>query len=283
MSVAGWLALALFLLPAGVPDRACRAPARHRVRPSGGGHAAGLSKAGPAGLPMGASAELAKGRSAVPKGRSADLAKGRSAGLPAIAAVATAILVLLLGGWPAALLAVPVAAAGWLVTSRLQNASAHRPAEPRAVAFVLDLLAGALAAGSPPDVAIDRVVAAVSGYGTATLRHAAEPLARVGRLLQLGSEPVTAWAELHAVPGYRTVAESAGRCAGSGARLAQALAAVATELRAVHQAEALSRAARVGVWSLLPLGLCFLPAFVCLGVVPVILGVGGEVFAGVAG
>ncbi|MDQ1743058.1 MAG: hypothetical protein QOE23_1397 [Pseudonocardiales bacterium] len=268
MSVAGWLALALFLLPAGVPDRAVRAPARHRVRPSGGGRAAGR----------------AKGRPAVPKGRSADLAKERPVGLPAIAAVAAAVLAVLpLDGWPAALLAVPVAAAGWLVTSRLQNASAHRPAEPRAVAFVLDLLAGALAAGSPPDVAIDRVVAAVSGYGTATLRHAAEPLARVGRLLQLGSEPVAAWAELHAVPGYRTVAESAGRCAGSGARLAQALAAVATDLRAVHQAEALSKAARVGVWSLLPLGLCFLPAFVCLGVVPVILGVGGEVFAGVAG
>jgi pilus assembly protein TadC len=37
------------------------------------------------------------------------------------------------------------------------------------------------------------------------------------------------------------------------------------------------------VWSLLPLGLCFLPAFACLGVLPVILGVAGEVFGGVAG
>jgi pilus assembly protein TadC len=45
----------------------------------------------------------------------------------------------------------------------------------------------------------------------------------------------------------------------------------------------LSKAERVGVWSLLPLGLCFLPAFVCLGVVPVILGVAGEVFAGISG
>ena len=69
----------------------------------------------------------------------------------------------------------------------------------------------------------------------------------------------------------------------SGARLAQALATVATELRAAHQAEALSRAERVGVWSLLPLGLCFLPAFVCLGVLPVVLGVTGEVFAGIPG
>jgi pilus assembly protein TadC len=99
----------------------------------------------------------------------------------------------------------------------------------------------------------------------------------------LGSEPAAAWAVLQPVPGYRAVADCGRRCASSGARLAEALAAVATELRAAHQAEALARAERVGVWSLLPLGLCFLPAFVCLGVLPVILGVAGEVFGGVAG
>ncbi len=253
MSAVGWLAVALCLGPRGTgpPGRAARAPARHRVRNAGG--------------------------------RRAALPNGPSAGLPAIAAVAAAALATLLGGWPAAALAPLAAAVGWLVTSRLQSTTAGQPPEPRAVAFVVDLLAGALAAGSPPDLAIDRVAAAVTAHGTPALRHAVEPLGRVGRLLQLGSEPAVAWAELHAVPGYRTVAESGRRCAGSGARLAQALAAVATELRAAHQAEALSKAERVGVWSLLPLGLCFLPAFVCLGVVPVILGVAGEVFAGVSG
>jgi pilus assembly protein TadC len=29
----------------------------------------------------------------------------------------------------------------------------------------------------------------------------------------------------------------------------------------------------------LPLGSCFLPAFVCIGIVPVVLGVAGQVFA----
>jgi pilus assembly protein TadC len=38
-----------------------------------------------------------------------------------------------------------------------------------------------------------------------------------------------------------------------------------------------ARAERVGVWTLLPLGCCFLPAFVCLGVLPVVLGVAGQV------
>jgi pilus assembly protein TadC len=260
VSALGWLALALFLVPAGASGalaradgRAAGAPARHRVPASGAGRSAGL--------PL-----------------------RRQVALPVIAAVAAAVLlVLFLGSWPGAALAPLAAAAGWLVTSRLQAATTHPPPEPRAVALVVDLLAGALAAGSPPDVAIDRVAAAVTAHGTPALRHAVEPLGRVGRLLQLGSEPATAWAELDTVPGYRTVADCGRRCAGSGARLAQALAAVAVELRAVHQAEALSKAERVGVWSLLPLGLCFLPAFVCLGVLPVILGVAGEVFAGISG
>jgi pilus assembly protein TadC len=151
------------------------------------------------------------------------------------------------------------------------------------VAFVVDLLAGVLAAGSPPELAIERVAAAVTEHGTPSLRHAVEPLSRVGRLLQLGSEPAAAWASLRPVPGYGPVADSGRRCATSGARLAHTLAAVAGDLRARHQAEALARAERVGVWSLLPLGLCFLPAFVCLGVLPVILGVAGQVFTGVPG
>jgi hypothetical protein len=32
------------------------------------------------------------------------------------------------------------------------------------------------------------------------------------------------------------------------------------------------------VWVLAPLGLCFLPAFVCLGVAPMVLGIARNVF-----
>jgi hypothetical protein len=35
------------------------------------------------------------------------------------------------------------------------------------------------------------------------------------------------------------------------------------------------------VWVMAPLGLCFLPAFVCLGIVPIIVGVAHNVFEGV--
>ncbi|MCW2524955.1 MAG: putative type secretion system integral rane subunit, partial [Frankiales bacterium] len=52
------------------------------------------------------------------------------------------------------------------------------------------------------------------------------------------------------------------------------------ELRERHQQEALAAAERAGVWSMVPLGLCFLPAYVCIGVVPVVLGVGGQALSG---
>jgi hypothetical protein len=196
-----------------------------------------------------------------------------------MAAAATAVLAVLLGGWPGAVAALPLAGgAAWLVARLARTSAAGSPPETRSVAFVVDLLAGSLAAGSPPELAIEGVAAAVAEHGGASLRHAVEPLSRVGRLLQLGSEPAAAWAVLQPVPGYGPIADSGRRCATSGARLAQALAAAATELRAAHQAEALARAERVGVWSLLPLGLCFLPAFVCLGVAPLVLGIAADVF-----
>jgi hypothetical protein len=45
--------------------------------------------------------------------------------------------------------------------------------------------------------------------------------------------------------------------------------------REVREAEAAIR--RAGVWVLAPLGACFLPAFVCLGVAPLVLGIAADV------
>ena len=112
------------------------------------------------------------------------------------------------------------------------------------------------------------------------MRQAVEPVRLVGRLLCLGSDPVTAWSGLDSVPGMQQVSAAGRRCAHSGARLASALADAATEIRLQHRARSVARAERTGVWALLPLGCCFLPAFVCLGVLPVMLGVAGQVLGG---
>jgi pilus assembly protein TadC len=101
----------------------------------------------------------------------------------------------------------------------------------------------------------------------------------VGRLLRLGAEPAAGWATLTEVGCYRSVAVAGQRCADSGARLAGALRAGAAELRAQRRDAAVAKAERVGIWSLLPLGLCFLPAFVCIGVVPVVIGVASPILS----
>jgi hypothetical protein len=57
-----------------------------------------------------------------------------------------------------------------------------------------------------------------------------------------------------------------------------ALRALAADERAAARSHIEADVRRAGVWILAPLGLCFLPAFLCLGVVPLVLGVAGEVF-----
>lgn len=159
--------------------------------------------------------------------------------------------------------------------SRRQGAPARRGSsevDRRELALVLDLVAGALGAGLAVDAAIAAVTSAVSAGGDPALTAAVAPLARVGRLISWGADPITAWGSLAQVPGCDRVAAAGRRCADSGARLAGALVSAGDQLRADRHSAALAAAQRVGVWSLLPLGLCFLPAFVCIGIVPVIGG-----------
>ena len=54
---------------------------------------------------------------------------------------------------------------------------------------------------------------------------------------------------------------------------------VTTRVLDVLSADAVEAAVRrAGVWVLAPLGVCFLPAFLCLGVVPMVLGIAADVF-----
>jgi len=206
----------------------------------------------------------------------------KPARLPLLAGLCVATAATLFGGLAGIIAAVPLGAVvGWLLT-RLSTTHSDEALDLRSAALLLDLVASALSSGSPPAVAIARVSGAARAAGGAELRRAAEPLQRVGRLLQLGTDPGAAWSGLEATSEYRGAAMAARRCANSGARLAGALTSAAAELRAQRHSNALARAERVGVWVLLPLGLCFLPAFVCVGVVPVIIGVAGQALSGVA-
>jgi Flp pilus assembly protein TadB len=142
------------------------------------------------------------------------------------------------------------------------------PSDP-GLALALDLTAAALRAGQP-------LSAALQLGAPAAQAHSSE-LARVGRLLELGAAPHTAWQSLDRTPALAQLATSARRSADSGVRLADAFGRLAAELRADARAVAEGRAHRAGVWAMAPLGFCFLPAFVCLGIVPTIAGIAGQI------
>ncbi|GAA0238896.1 hypothetical protein GCM10010492_42570 [Saccharothrix mutabilis subsp. mutabilis] len=148
------------------------------------------------------------------------------------------------------------------------------PTRPPPDAFALptawDLLAAALRSGLPVATAVEAVLPGVPP-------EPAEHLRTVGDLLRLGADPVTAWAPALAHPDTAPLARAARRSARSGAALAGAVADLAADLRARAADRAEARAQRAAVLVAGPLALCFLPAFLCLGVVPVVIGLAGQV------
>jgi pilus assembly protein TadC len=95
-------------------------------------------------------------------------------------------------------------------------------------------------------------------------------------MYRLGAEPGAAWAG--APPELAALGRVLVRAGESGARVAAALQTLASDSRAAARAATEERVRRAGIWVLAPLGACFLPAFVCLGVVPFVLGIAGDVF-----
>ncbi|QLL07139.1 type II secretion system F family protein [Mycobacterium vicinigordonae] len=176
---------------------------------------------------------------------------------------------LLVGGGPAA----ARARAG--MSSRVNRQRQHRPAgpDPLAVASSLDVLAVCLGAG----MAVSTAAAATAGSAPAEL---ARVLRRAADLLALGADADVAWSkptDARADAQIDGLLRLARRSAASGAALADGVAELAAQSRhdAAHAAGA--AAERAGVLIAGPLGLCFLPAFVCLGIVPVVAGLAGSV------
>ncbi|MHA3019015.1 type II secretion system F family protein [Mycobacterium sp. BMJ-28] len=146
------------------------------------------------------------------------------------------------------------------------------PADPLAPASCFDVLSACLVAG----MATPAAAAAAAALAPAGL---AERLTRAAQLLALGADPVKAWgqAESSADAHGTALARMARRSAESGAALAQGAAELADQVRSEAGAAAEAAAGRASVLIAGPLGLCFLPAFICLGVVPVVAGLADRV------
>jgi pilus assembly protein TadC len=178
---------------------------------------------------------------------------------------------LLLGGalGMAVAITVPVGVERLLRRAASGDDATARAALVRDLPVACDLLAVCLAAGLPVPGALAAVAEAVPAPLGPRLRT-------VAALHRLGAEPRRAWADAPAELGG--LGRALVRAGESGAAAVPALHALASESRAAARAGAEAAAQRAGVWVLAPLGACFLPAFVCLGVVPLVLGIAGDVF-----
>jgi hypothetical protein len=148
----------------------------------------------------------------------------------------------------------------------------------RLAPLATDLLAACLASGAGPARAAEAVATAIRppGHLLTPADSAAFELAsrfqEVAALLRLGGNPVTSWRPLGAEPGLAPVATAAARACLSGAPPAEAVGWAADDLRGTRHAKGTAAARQAGVRAVAPLTGCFLPAFLFLGVVPILIG-----------
>jgi len=184
---------------------------------------------------------------------------------PPLVGLATATVV---GGWVGLVAGALVGLGVARVVRKLPSPAVGRERDAAAaeLPYAVDLLAAVLRSGAPLDGAVAAVATAVGG-------PLGKRLGEVGRALRLGVVGEAGWQALADVPGAEGFVPAAVRAADSGAALAAACGRCAAELRERREARAEAAAQRAGVWIVLPLGFCFLPAFVLVGVVPIVLGV----------
>jgi Flp pilus assembly protein TadB len=199
-----------------------------------------------------------------PPPRSEEDRARRSAVLVGVAAALAAWLVA--PGW-LSVVALPVGLVAWRRAGSLETRAARRRREAlrRELPHVVDLIRALVSAGAAPD----RAMAAVGGVVGADTAAELRPWS--SRLL-LGSDPVAVWAELARHPELGRLGTTLHRSAVGGAPVREALQRLAEDLRATRGAEVQQRVRQVEVRATGPLGACLLPAFVLVGVVPLVVG-----------
>lgn len=135
----------------------------------------------------------------------------------------------------------------------------------RDTAMMLELIGAMLDAGA----GLGRSLELVAVLAAPELNR---PLRPVVSALGIGADWDTAWRSSEArSPELLALRDALGFAALTGAPSSAILFAQAARMRRARFRAAEKRAAALGVKLVVPLGLCSLPAFVCLGVVPVLL------------
>jgi pilus assembly protein TadC len=193
-------------------------------------------------------------------------------GLRPLAVVGVAIGAWLLVGGVAGLVVGVVAALvarGVLAGAETTPARREREEVERTLPHLVDLFASTLRAGAEPVAGLAQVCAALPGPAAARLAPVVER-ARWGS----GAD---AWAAIAEDESLAPLARALVRSQVSGASVVQAVERLADELERESLARAEDAARRVGVSAAIPLGVCLLPAFMLLGVVPTVASLFGSV------
>ena len=194
---------------------------------------------------------------------------GRRAELLHLVATAGAALAVLLvvPGAPGVVMAVVTAAVVWWRSRRWESGAVRRRRErlEAELPHVVDLMTAALGAGAAPTTALTLVAEVVD-------EAMGEELRSWTTRLGLGTDPVTVWASMAHHPQLGRLGVALHRSAESGAPVVASLLRLSEDLRARRRAAVEERVRQVEVRAAVPLGICLLPSFVLVGVVPLVAG-----------
>jgi Flp pilus assembly protein TadB len=181
------------------------------------------------------------------------------------AGLAGAGLALLLGGLLGVVLGVVAAGAVWRGSSGVEprNVRRRRQELRRSLPAVVDLMASSLAVGLSTSSALEAVVRAVDDPMRSELRA-------ISGALELGVDPVVVWGGIDAGSELAPLGRCLERAIETGAAVSESLHRLGLDLRREERAAVEDRARAVGVQAAVPLGLCLLPAFLLVGVVPLV-------------
>ncbi|ANC31521.1 type II secretion system F family protein [Isoptericola dokdonensis] len=161
-------------------------------------------------------------------------------------------------------------------TARLRRAPAVVAPDPGALVDVtvqLELVAAAVRSGAGLARALDATGRAVGGSD-------GRALVVVAAGLRLGAPWDAAWAGSGGHARLDPVRDALRQAWQEGAAPGDALRAAAADVRQERRAAVRTAAARLAVRLVLPLGACYLPAFVLLGLTPVLLSLGLDLLSG---
>ena len=156
----------------------------------------------------------------------------------------------------------------WVVLGRTEDPAVVRRREALVddLPTGVDLLASCLDAGAAPESALVSVSHALGG-------PVGEEFLGIHHRLEVGVDPMHVWRTVAAHPQLGDLGRAVGRAHQTGAPVGEAVHRLAEELRQRARADVEERARSIEVKAAAPLGLCLLPAFVVLGVVPMVAGV----------